>query len=104
MRITAHFILINWFMNGIWEVNAAHDFCFYSQLQACKATDLAFLFIYTYGKTYPGRDSIAWEKILKPRRHKLFSEFKNIILLLSGITWDGIGRHFKTKSNTACLR
>lgn len=88
MRITAHFILINWFMNGIWEVNAAHDFCFYSQLQAFKATDLAFLFIYTYGKTYPGRDSIAWEKILKPRRHKLFSEFKNIILLLSGITWD----------------
>ncbi|WP_370783507.1 TIR domain-containing protein [Allisonella histaminiformans] len=31
---------------------------------------------------------MAWEKILKPRRHKLFSEFKNIILLLSGITWD----------------
>lgn len=73
--------------------NAAHDLCYYRQLQAWKAADPSFPFIDAHGKTYSVRDGSDWDGILKPRLHKRLRESKNIILFLSSITRDSRALH-----------
>lgn len=73
--------------------NAAHDLCYYRQLQAWKAADSSFPFIDAHDKTYSVRDGSDWERTLKPRLHMRLSESKNIILFLSSITRDSRALH-----------
>lgn len=73
--------------------NAAHDLCYYRQLQAWKAADPSFPFIDAHVKTYSVRDDSDWEETLKPRLHKRLMKSKNIILFLSSITRDSRALH-----------
>lgn len=83
--------------------NAAHDLCYYRQLQAWKAADSSFPFIDAHGKTYSVRDGSDWERTLKPRLHMRLSESKNIILFLSSITRDSRALHEEIKYGMVTL-
>nr|WP_218645390.1 TIR domain-containing protein [Pseudomonas sp. K5002] len=68
--------------------HATRDFNYYNMLKAWKSLDASYPFNDSHAKTYSVRDGSNWETTLKPRLRERLQASKNIVLILSGKTFE----------------